>query len=103
MNITEFAHLNAEPTAMLPLLRAVADAYLGVGGRRVVIQTGGQAPVLSLLAEQNVPLELEVGPGLMVLVVSQRWLKDAGFRTVNEAIGHLFFAQVPVMWHRDGY
>jgi predicted acetyltransferase len=103
MTVTDFAHLNDAPEAILPLLRAAANAYLEQGGRRVVIHTGSQAPVLQLLEAQSVPIELEVGQGLMALVTNREWLKPSGFRNDGEAIRNLFFSSAPVMWHRDGY
>jgi predicted acetyltransferase len=103
MTATEFAHLNDAPEAMLLLLRHMAEDYLASGGRRVVLQTGGQAPVLGLLSEQNVPLELEVGQGLMAAILRNSWIKPCGFRSAQDAIQNLFFPSVPVLWHRDGY
>jgi hypothetical protein len=103
LSITEFAHLNDHANALLPLLKAAGELWWGGGGRRVIIQTGGDTPVLKLLAAQSVPLELAVGQGLMTLVVDRGWIKPAGFRNQEEAIRHLFCAEVPVMWHRDGY
>ena len=101
--ITEFAHLNDHPRAMLTLLRAATDRYREAGGRRIVLLTGGHAPVLKLIAAQGIPIEADVGQGLMVMVTNKRWIKPAGFRNERDAIQNLFFAELPVLWHRDGY
>ncbi len=103
LTVGEFAHLNDDAPALLPMLRSAAESWRATGGRRVIIQTGGQAPVLQLLEAQSVPHELAVGQGVMVLVTGRNWLKPAGFRDEQDAIRNLFFAEVPVMWHRDGY
>jgi len=103
LSITEFAHLNDHPAAMLRLLRAAAENYLPTGGRRMVLITGGHAPVLRLLAAQDVPIEADIGQGLMVMVTNKRWIKPAGFRNARDAIQDLFFSEIPVLWHRDGY
>jgi len=103
LTVTEFAHVNDHPGAMLVLLKAAAENYLRTGGRRVQMITGGHAPVLTLLAAQNLPIEADVGQGLMVLVTNRKWIKSAGFRNVRDAVQNLFFAEIPVVWHRDGY
>jgi predicted acetyltransferase len=103
LSITEFAHLNDHSRAMLALLKAATERYLETGGRRIVLLTGGHAPVLRLIEEQGIPIESDVGQGLMVMVTNKRWIKAAGFRNEREAIQNLFFADLPVLWHRDGY
>jgi len=103
LSITEFAHLNEHPGAMLALLRATAERYIQTGGRRIVMITGGHAPVLKLIEAQGVPIEADTGQGLMVMVTNKRWIRPAGFRNVRDAIQNLFFSEIPVMWHRDGY
>jgi GNAT superfamily N-acetyltransferase len=101
--VTEFAHRNDHAGAALGLLKTAALRYLTKGGRRVVIRAGRDAPVLNLLEEQAVPIDLDVGQGLMVMVTNKRWVKPAGFRNVDDALQNLFFADPPAMWHRDGY
>jgi hypothetical protein len=64
---------------------------------------GGDAPVLNLLERRRVPVQVEIGPGLMVLVPNGEWIRRAGFRDQDDAIEHLFRSPIPVMWHRDGY
>jgi predicted N-acetyltransferase YhbS len=103
LTFTEFAHRNDVPEGLLFLLRHVADSYVSIGGHRTVLHTGGHAPVLGLLMAQNVPVELEVGQGLMACILNNNWLKPCGFRTPQDAIQNLFFPSVPVLWHRDGY
>lgn len=103
LSVTEFGHRNDHPEAMVALLKAAAERYLTTGGRRVVMHTGGQAPVLKLLEEQAVPYEADVGQGLMVVVTGKKWLRPSGFLNVDEAFQNLFYPTIPVMWHRDGY
>jgi predicted acetyltransferase len=103
LSITEFAHLNARSDAMLALLKAAAQRYVQTGGRRIVMITGGHAPVLKLIEAQGVPVEADTGQGLMVMVTNKKWIRPAGFRNVRDAIQNLFFSEIPVLWHRDGY
>lgn len=103
LQVTEFAHLNDHAGAMLVLLKAAAENYLTTGGRRVVMTTGGHAPALKLISAQGIPTEADIGQGLMVMVTNRRWIKPAGFRNLRDAIQNLFFAELPVLWHRDGY
>lgn len=103
LSVTEFAHLNDHPGAMLALLKAAAENYTAVGGRRVLLITGGAAPVLKLIEGQEVPIEVDVGQGLMAMVANKKWIAPAGFSNVREAIQNLFFSEIPVLWHRDGY
>lgn len=103
LSVTELAHLEGQGQAALALLREVARRFLARGAGRAVLQIGGNAPVLRLLEQQQVPLELEVGPGLMVLIPRRDWLREAGFRSAEDAIEHLFRSPSPVLWYRDGY
>jgi len=103
MTVTELAHLRGHEQAAVALLRAAAQRFLATGANRAVFQTGGGTPVLRILEQQRVPLQLEVGPGLMVLFPNTDWIKSAGLRNPDEAIEHLFRSPIPVMWHRDGY
>jgi hypothetical protein len=79
------------------------EAFLEKSRGRVILHVGGNAPVLALLEAEHVPLEVEVGPGLMVLVPNRGWVRPAGFRNVDDAIEHLFRSEPPIRWHRDGY
>ncbi len=101
--VTEFAHLNDHAEAMLPLLKAAAEKYMETGGRRVLLYTGGHAPVLKLLGAQLVPYELDVAQGLMIQVTNRKWIRPSGFTSLDEALQNLFYPAIPVMWHRDGY
>ena len=101
--ITEFGHLRGHDQAALALLKDAAERCLAMGLRRAVIRVGGNAPLISLLETQRVPLEVDVGPGLMVLVPNREWVREAGFRRVDDAIENLFRSSPPVFWHRDGY
>lgn len=103
LTVSELAHLSGHEHAGLVLLRSAAEAFLQKGAGRVVIHVGGDAPVLSLLEARNVPFEVEVGPGLMVLIPNRDWVRHVGFRNVDDAIEHLFRSALPVRWHRDGY
>ena len=103
LTFTEFAHRNEIPEALLFLLRHVAASYTSIGGCRTVLHTGGHAPVLAMLQAQDVPIELEVGQGLMAYVLNNNWLKPCGFGSPQDAVQNLFFPTVPVLWHRDGY
>ena len=103
LTVTDFAHCDEEPEALLPLLQNAANLWRTAGGRRVVIHSGGEAPVLRLLEAQGVPLELDIGQGLMALIVHQQWIKAAGFRDQQDALQGLFPSGRPLMWHRDGY
>jgi predicted N-acetyltransferase YhbS len=103
LSVTEFAHLRGHDHAILALLQAAAERFLEVGTGRAVIQTGAGTPIMGLLEERRVPLELEVGPGLMVLVPRRSWAREVGFRSIDDAIEDLFRSPSPVVWHRDGY
>jgi len=101
--VTDLAHQRGQPAIALDLLREAASRYLSVDIGRVVLQVGGNSPVVSALRSAGVPIELEVGPGLMVLIPNRDWLRTAGFRRPDDAIEHLFRSDPPIMWHRDGY
>jgi len=103
LTISELAHLRGREQAALVLLQHAVQAFLEKSRGRVVLHLGGAAPVLALLEAQRVPLEVEVGPGLMVLIPNREWVRPAGFRNVDDAIEHLFRSEPPIRWHRDGY
>ena len=103
LSVTELAHLRSQGQAALALLQNTAKRFLEGGAGRAILQVGADAPVLRLLEEQRVPLELEVGPGLMVLIPRRSWLREAGFRSAEDAIENLFRSPSPVLWYRDGY
>ena len=101
--VSDLAHRPGHEDAALQLLREAADRYLASGSGRAVIQVGGNAPVIARLRAGGVPTEVEIGPGLMVLVTGKEWVARAGFRNTNEAIEGLFRSDPPIMWQRDGY
>jgi predicted N-acetyltransferase YhbS len=101
--VPDFGHLPGHEEAALLLLQLVGKHFLSLGAKRAVLQTGGSAPVLALLEEQQVPLQVEAGPGLMVLVPNRAWMREARLRNANEATDRLFRSSPPAMWHRDGY
>ena len=103
LSVTDFAHLPGQEQAGLALLRKAAEGYLTSGSGRAVLQLGGNAPIMPHLRATGVPVEVEVGPGLMVLMPNRSWLGPAGLRNVNEAIENLFRSDPPLLWHRDGY
>ena len=103
MTVSELCHLQGHEQAAFTLLNAAAQRFLSMGASRALLQTGGGTPVLRLLEEQRVPLQVDVGPGLMVLFPNTDWIRPAGFRSADEAIEHLFRSPIPVLWHRDGY
>jgi ribosomal protein S18 acetylase RimI-like enzyme len=103
LTISEIAHLQGHERAGLVLLQRAVEAFLEKSRGRVILHVGGNAPVLALLEAEHVPLEVEVGPGLMVLVPNREWVRPAGFRSVDDAIEHLFRSEPPIRWHRDGY
>ncbi len=103
LTISDLAHRPGHEDAALLLLRRAAERYLSSGSGRAVIQVGGNAPIIRRLRMVGVPMDVEVGPGLMVLITSQDWIKRAGFRQVDDAIEGLFRSDPPVMWQRDGY
>ena len=103
VTVTDLAHLRGHEQAALTLLRAAAQKFLADGAGRCVIRTGGGTPVLRVLEEQRVPVQVEIGPGLMVLFPNADWVRQAGFRNPDEAVDHLFRSPIPVMWMRDGY
>jgi len=103
MTVSEVAHLRGHEQAALALLHAAAERFLAVGTSRALLQTSGGTPLLRLLEEQRVPLQVDVGPGLMVLFPNMDWIRPSGFRNPDEAVEHLFRSPIPVLWHRDGY
>jgi len=103
LTVTDLAYLPRCEQAGLTLLRAAAQRFRESGAARAILHMGGEASLLPLLEQQRVPLQAEVGPGLMVLIANSVWLRPAGFRSADEAIEHLFRSPVPVVWHRDGY
>jgi len=103
LSVTELAHLPGCADAALALLRLVGESFCKGGSGRAILQVGGSAPVLDLLREQRVPVEVEVGPGLMVWIPNRGWLRDLGLRSVDDAVERLFRPPVPVLWQRDGF
>jgi hypothetical protein len=103
LSVSDLAHRPGHEEAALMLLREAAQRYLDSGSGRAVLQVGGNAPVLSRLQKAGVPVEVEVGPGLMVSITSKEWTGRAGFRNVDSAIEGLFRSDPPFMWQRDGY
>jgi predicted N-acetyltransferase YhbS len=103
LSVTDLAHLPGHEQAGLALLREAAVNYLSGATGRAVLQLGGNAPLMAHLHTAGVPLEVEVGPGLMVLIPNRRWLATAGLRNVKDALERLFRSSPPVLWHRDGY
>jgi len=103
LSVTELAHLRGQGQAALALLQTAAKRFLKAGTGRAVLQVGADVPVLRLLEERHVPLQVEVGPGLMVLIPRRDWVREAGFRSVEDAIESLFRSPSPVVWYRDGY
>jgi len=103
LTVTDLAHVRGHEAGALKLLQLAAEDYLSVGSGRAVLQIGGNAPILSRLRAADVPVEVEVGPGLMVLIPNREWIGPAGFRNPDEAIEHLFRSEPPILWQRDGY
>ncbi|MCJ7750177.1 MAG: GNAT family N-acetyltransferase [Armatimonadetes bacterium] len=103
LTVTDLAHVRGHEAGALKLLRQAAEGYLSVGSGRVVLHVGGNAPILAHLRAADVPLEVEVGPGLMVLIPNREWIGPAGFRNTDDAIEHLFRSEPPILWQRDGY
>jgi ribosomal protein S18 acetylase RimI-like enzyme len=101
--VMDLAHLRGHEQAALMLLQEAAQRYLSSGSGRAVLHVGGNAPVMGSLRAAGVSLEVEVGPGLMVLVTNRDWLRAAGFRNADDAIEGLFRSSPPYLWHRDGY
>jgi predicted N-acetyltransferase YhbS len=101
--VSDLAHRPGQEDAALFLLREAAQRYLASGSGRTVLQVGGNAPVIARLKKAGVPVEVEVGPGLMVLVTNRDWIARAGFRNVDDAIEGLFRSDPPILWQRDGY
>ena len=101
--VSDLAHRPGHEQAALLLLCEAAQRYLSSGSGRTVLQVGGNAPVIAHLRRAGVPLEVEVGPGLMVLITNKDWVGRAGFGSPDDAIEHLFRSDPPIMWHRDGY
>jgi predicted N-acetyltransferase YhbS len=101
--VTDVAHLPGSEEAGLAAIQQAARRYTSGGSGRVVIRLGGDAPVLDLLRQRGIPLEVESGPGLMVLIPNRDWLRSAGLRRVDDAIERLFRSSPPILWHRDGY
>jgi len=103
LTVSDFAHRPGHDDAGLFLLREAAQRYLASGSGRTVLQVGGNAPVIARLRKAGVPVEVEVGPGLMVLITNRDWVTRAGFRNVDDAIEGLFRSDPPILWQRDGY
>jgi predicted N-acetyltransferase YhbS len=103
LSVSDLAHRPGHADAALRLLREAAQRYLTSGSGRAVLQVGGNAPVIPLLRATGVPVEVEVGPGLMVLITNREWTGRAGFKKVDDAIDGLFRSEPPILWHRDGY
>ncbi len=101
--VTDLAHLPGHEQAALALLKEAASSDLSSAVSRSVLHLGGNAPLMPHLRAAGVPLEVEVGPGLMVLMPNREWLAAAGLRNLNEAIERLFRSDPPLLWHRDGY
>ncbi|MFB3880424.1 MAG: GNAT family N-acetyltransferase [Armatimonadota bacterium] len=101
--ISDLAHRPGHEDAALQLLRNAAERYLTSGSGRTVMNIGGNSPVIARLKSTGVPVEVEIGPGLMVLIPNRDWIGRAGFRSVDAALDHLFRSEPPVVWHRDGY
>ncbi|MFB3880019.1 MAG: GNAT family N-acetyltransferase [Armatimonadota bacterium] len=103
LSVTDLAHRPGHEEAALQLLREASERYLASGSGRAIIQVGGNAPVIARLRAAGVPTEVEVGPGLMVLITGKEWVARAGFRSTDDAIEGLFRSDPPIMWQRDGY
>lgn len=103
LSVTEFAHLRGHDQAILALVRIAAQRFLEAGTGRAVLRTAANAPIIRLLEERHVPLQVEVGPGLMVLVARRSWAREVGFRSIDDAVEDLFRSPSPIVWHRDGY
>jgi hypothetical protein len=103
LGITEIAHLPGHEDASLLLLRETAQEFLKSSSGRAVLHVSGDAPIVEALEARRVALEVEVGPGLMVLATGRDWIREAGFRNVDQAIEHLFRSSPPILWMRDGY
>mgnify|MGYP005844897557 CR=1 FL=1 len=101
--VTDIAHLPGQEEAAATLLREAAQRFIAHGPGRTRLQVSGGAPLLALLQARGVPLEVEVGPGLMVAITNPRWLRPAGFRDAEEAVERLFRGPEPTLWYRDGY
>lgn len=101
--VSDLAHQRGQEAAALALLKEAATRYLDVDLGRVIIQLGGNSPVVRALHAAGIPIEVEVGPGLMVLIPNREWIGPAGFRNPEDAIEHLFRSEPPILWHRDGY
>ena len=101
--VTDLAHLPGHVQAGVVLLSNAAQGSISAGGQRVIIQLGGDAPIVKLLESERVPLNVEAGPGLMVLFPDRDWLPSVGLRNTDEATEHLFRSQTPVLWTRDGF
>ncbi len=103
LSVTEMAHLPEHEEAALVLLRAAAQEFAKTGAGRAVLHVGGNAPLLAALQARRIATEVETGPGLMVLMPNREWMREAGFRNVDQAIEHLFRSSPPLVWMRDGY
>jgi len=103
LTVSDLAHRPGHDDAGLFLLREAAQRYLASGSGRTVLQVGGSAPVIARLRKAGVAVEVEVGPGLMVLITNRDWVTRAGFRNVDDAIEGLFRSEPPILWQRDGY
>jgi len=103
LSVSELGHLHGHEQATLALLQAAAEHFLPMGAQRAIVRVGGNAPIVPLLEAQHIPLHVEAGPGLMVLVANRGWMREAAFHTPDEAIEGLFCSSPPILWHRDGY
>jgi hypothetical protein len=103
LSVTDLAHLRGHESAALALLQRAAQQFLTGASGRAVLHVGGNAPVVPALLAAGVRLEVEIGPGLMVLPTNREWLKEAGFRSADDATEALFRSSPPYLWQRDGY
>lgn len=103
LSVTDLAYVRGHEQGGLTLLKEAAARYLVGASGRTVLQLGGNAPIMPHLRAGGVALEVEVGPGLMVLMPNRGWLAPAGLRNADDAIEHLFRSDPPILWHRDGY
>ena len=101
--VTDLAHLSGHVQAGAALLSKAVQDFVSGGGQRVIIQLGGDAPLVKLLEAARVPLNVDAGPGLMVLFPDRDWLRSVGLRSAEEAIEHLFRSRTPALWTRDGF
>ncbi len=103
LTVSQLGHLQDHEPAALVLLQAAARHFAAMGADRAVLHVGGNTPIVPLLQAHDVPLQPEVGPGLMVLIANRTWLRETGLRNPEQALERLFRASPPIVWHRDGY